>query len=81
MVIGENKLIRHVGECNFLLVRLQDLVVEDLMLWHNTLGFHAGEDGATGGEEVVGGAAAHGLNPDGFGVDVDANKLVVVTAA
>ena len=51
------------------------------MLRYNTLGFHAGRDSATGGDEVVGGAAAHGLNPNGVGVDVDADELVVVTEA
>ena len=51
------------------------------MQWHNTLRFHAGEDSATGDDTVVGGAATHGLNPGGVGVDVDADELVVVAAA
>ena len=51
------------------------------MLRNNTLGFYAGQDGATGSDEVVGGAAAHGFNPNGVGVDVDAYELVVVTEA
>ena len=50
------------------------------MLGDDTLRFHAGEDGAAGGDEVVSGAAAHRLNPDRVGVDVDADKLVDVTA-
>ena len=51
------------------------------MLRYNTLGFHVGKNGATGVDEFVGGAAAHGLNPNGVGVDVDTYKLVVVTEA
>ena len=65
VIIGGNKLICHVSERNLLLVCCGDLVVEDLVFWNNTLGFHAGKDGATGSDEVAGGAAAYGFNPNG----------------
>ena len=78
---GWHELKRHVGGFDFVAIKSQDFVVEDLVLRLNALVFHPCEGAATCQNHLTLLFVIHRLHSSGVAVDVMEEHLILVAAA